>query len=366
MYPVLYAQFIKDKRKPLLVLLFIALSILATLIFGDTSRQTEITVDVFASGSNAEEIEQQWVKLLNDNSETEFVISEEREAREQVREGKRDVAIHLMNNDYRLITASDMPDILLVEQEIHQVFIEEAQLQAIAGSENTTNLREQLKNYLENSPITVQTENINGGKLTSHNMGTQLLFGFTLFIVMFTIGFRVNGINEDKVSGVWNRLILSPVSKIHMYVGHLLYSFFIGFIQLVVVFLIFKYALNYEIGSLPMILTIAAVYTMSSVSLAMLIAGIAKTPEKFNMIYPSIVPMIPVISGVYMQPGAMDNPVFNFLADIFPLGYAVDAMMDVALFGAGWSDISLPLSFLLLIGVMYMGIGINLGERRKG
>lgn len=365
MYPVLYAQFLKDKRKPLLIFLFIALSILATLIFGDTSRQTEVTVDVFASGSNAEEIEQRWVKLLNDNSETKFVISEESEAREQVREGKRDVAIHIMENDYRLITASNMPNILLVEQEVHQIFTEEAQLQAIAGSENTTNLRKEFESYFENSPITVQTENVNGGKLTSYDMGTQLLFGFTLFLTMFTIGFKVNGINEDKVSGVWNRLILSPVSKINMYLGHLLYSFFVGFFQLSAVFLIFKYVMNFEIGPLPLILMLAAVYALSSVSLAMLIAGIAKTPEKFNMIYPSVVPIIPVISGVYMPQGAMDNPVLNFIADVLPLGYAVDAMMDVALFGAGWSDIMLPISLLLLISVMYMGIGINLGERGK-
>lgn len=98
----------------------------------------------------------------------------------------------------------------------------------------------------------------------------------------------------------------------------------------------------------------------------MFIAGIAKTPEKFNMIYPSVVPIILVISGVYMPPGTMDNPVFHFVANLFPLTYGIDAMMDVALFDAGWSDITLPIAFMLLIAVMYMGIGINLGERGKG
>jgi ABC-2 type transport system permease protein len=150
-----------------------------------------------------------------------------------------------------------------------------------------------------------------------------------------------------------------------MYTGHLLYSFFIGFFQMAVVFLIFKYVMNYEIGSFPTILTIAAVFTLSSVSLAMLVAGFTKTPEKFNMVYPSVTPIIPIISGVYVPPDVMDNPIFTFIADLFPLGYALEAMMDAALFGAGWGDILLPVSFMLLIAVIYMGIGINLGERGR-
>ncbi|PWW32290.1 ABC-2 type transport system permease protein [Cytobacillus oceanisediminis] len=365
MYPVFYAQFLKDKRKPLLVLLFIGLSILATLIFGNSAWDSKTAVAIFASGPYAEEIEQKWVQLLNKDTDTEYVISEEKTAREQVREGKRDVAILVMKHDYRLITASDMPNIHLVEQEVHKVFTEEAKLQAIAGSANTADLREEVDRYMKKPPLSVQTENIKGRELTNHNMGTQLLFGFTLFIAMFTIGFKVNGINADKVSGVWNRLNLSPVSKTNMYTGHLLYSFFIGFFQMAVVFLIFKYVMDYEIGPLPIILTIAAVFTLSSVSLAMLVAGFTKAPEKFNMVYPSVTPIIPIISGVYVPPGVMDNPVFTFIADLFPLGYALEAMMDAALFGAGWSDILLPVSFMLLIAVIYMGIGINLGERGR-
>ncbi|WP_370222306.1 ABC transporter permease, partial [Cytobacillus sp.] len=114
-----------------------------------------------------------------------------------------------------------------------------------------------------------------------------------------------------------------------------------------------------------LILTIAAVFTFSSVSLAMLVAGFTKTPEKFNMVYPSVIPIIPIISGVYVPPGVMDNPVFTFIADLFPMGYALEAMMDAALFGAGWSEIMLPVSLMLLISVIYMGIGINLGERDR-
>lgn len=363
MYPVFYAQFLKDKRKPLLILLFIGLSIVATLIFGNSAWGSKTSVSIFASGPNAGEIEQKWVTLLNENTDTKYEISDEATAREQVREGKRDAAIHVMEEDYRVITASDMPNIHLIEQEVHKVFTEEAQLKALAGTEEKAELRESVDRFMENPPMAVGLRSLDGGELSSHDMGTQLLFGFTLFLAMFTIGFKVNGINADKVSGVWNRLNLSSVSKINLYTGHLLYSFIIGFFQMTVVFLLFDYVMNFEIGPLPIILVIAAVFTLSSVSLAMLLAGVAKTPEKFNMVYTSVIPIIPIISGVYVPPGVMDNPVFTFAAGWFPMGYAVESMMDVALFGAGWNDILLPISIMLLIAVLYMGLGINLGER---
>ena len=43
------------------------------------------------------------------------------------------------------------------------------------------------------------------------------MFGFSLFLVMFTIGFKVNTITKDKASGVWNRLILSPSENRDVY-----------------------------------------------------------------------------------------------------------------------------------------------------
>lgn len=365
MNPILMAQWMKEKRRPYLILLFIGLSIIATLIFGNVDQYTKVTIPVFSSESNREVIEDKWVDLLNTNESLEFVVMDEEEARQEVVEGKSDVALQLMEEDYKLLTSSEMPTIYIIEQHVHQVFTEEARLLAATGSQDTSNIREDVQNYMENPPLKVQTESLDGGDISNYDMGMQLLFGFTLFIAMFTIGFKVNGITTDKVNGVWNRLILSPVSKTNMYVGHLCYSFFVGFLQITIVFLIFDFLMGYDFGSLAKILTLAAVFTLSMVSVAMLITALVKTPEQFYMVFPSVIPMIPVISGVYMQPGTITNPILNFIADLFPLSHGVEAMIDVTLFHAGWNDILLPIATMLLIGVISMGIGINLVERRR-
>ncbi|MGO4790349.1 ABC transporter permease [Paenibacillus sp. 2KB_20] len=94
----------------------------------------------------------------------------------------------------------------------------------------------------------LQSESQDGGELVCHDMGLQLLFGFSLFLVMFTVGFKVNTITKDKASGVWNRLILSPVRKTEMYMGHLLYSSLIGVLQIIMV-LIFRYGFGFSYGT---------------------------------------------------------------------------------------------------------------------
>lgn len=367
MFPVVKAQLKKDIRSPWLVILLTLGSILFTYIFTyvNNNEQTQTTIPIFSSEVNSSEVEEKWEPLLNANQDYVFVITDESEAHADVEEGNSEAAIRLSESDYQIIAASNTQAVQLVEDYVHTVFTQEAQLEAASGSEDIEATRKQIGGYLEDAPLQMQTESIEDGEVPEYNMQLQLLFGFTLFLAMFTIGFKVNGVTSDKISGVWDRMILSPVSKTAMYAGHLFYSFFIGFIQICIVLVIFNYVMDYNLGhNFGMLLTVSAVFTLSMVSLAMLFTGFIKTPEQFNMIFPSIIPIVPVISGVYMPPGLISNPVLLFIADLFPLVHAMEALMDIALFDAGWNDVTLPLVLMLLIGVICMGVGVNLVERR--
>lgn len=365
MLPVFKAQLKKDIRSPWTVILLTIGSILLTIIFTDTNEQTQLSVPIFSSESNTEEVEEKWGALLNENQDYEFIITDEAEARTDVEEGDSEAAIQLSKSDYQIIAASNTQAVQLIEDYVHTVFTQEAQLIAASGSEDADTIRDRVNGYLEDAPFQMQVESIEAEEVPEYNMQLQLLFGFALFMAMFTIGLKVNAVTSDKVSGVWDRMILSPVNKTGMYAGHLFYSFFIGFMQIFIVLAIFKYVLDYDLGyHFGMILTVAAVFTFSMVSLAMLFTGFIKTPEQFNMIYPSVMPIVPIISGVYMPPELISNPVLLFIADLFPLVHGMEALMDIALFDAGWNEITMPLVLMLLIGVICMGVGVNLVERK--
>jgi len=362
---VIWAQFAKDKRNPFVILLFIAGSIIATLLFAG-GVHSPTTVAIFSEEENATEIEGKWEELLNVDDSFQFVVVDPDQAREDVRDGKMDVAVKVMEMDYRLIATSELPSVSYVQQHVEKVFQQEAQISAIVSAEGDEKVRNEIESYLSLSPFQLETQGLDSEQVPSYNMSTQLLFAFTFLISMFILGLKVNNVTHDKVSGIWNRMILSPISKTSMYCGYIFYSFLITLFQVVVVLFVFKYVMKYDVGDhLWLIILIAAFFIFSMISIAMLMTGFVRTPEQFYAIYPSLIPLIPLVSGAYMMPGTITNPVLLFIADLFPLAHAMDAIMSVIFYDAGLKDVMMSLLFMLLIGILAMGLGINLIERRS-
>lgn len=366
MISVFLAQLAKERRNPLILILLIFASIGMTIVFtGGTQAPT--TVAIFSEEDNAKTIEEKWEELLNAEGNMRFVITEPEVAREDVQQGRTDLAIKLLEHDYKLIMSSELPTIHYVDQYVRKVFEKEAFIhEAILQSSNPVDLRSNIESKLDQPFMEIDVASITGDDFSSYDIGTQLMFAFTLLVTMFVIGFRVNNVLKDKVYGLWDRMILSPISKTSMYTGYMTYAFFIGFVQTIIVLLVFKFILNYDIGDrLDLLIIIIAFFTFSMVSIATLITGFIKKPELFYAIYPSIIPIIPLISGAYMVPGTINNSVLTFIGELFPLSHAMDAILDVVMYEATLQDIMQSLVIMLLIGVVAMGIGINLFERKK-
>lgn len=365
MKTVIWTQFLKDKRNPYVLLLLIAAAVIATLVFTG-GMNTPLKVAIFSEEENAAEIEEKWEALLNTDDSFQFVITDSEKARKDVREGRSDVAVKLMETDYRLVATGEIPNVYIVEQHVDQVFREEAQLHAIAELNESENSRETVESFLADAPFQMEMRALDNEALPNFDMRTQLLFAFTFFIAMMILGFRVNNVNKDKAIGIWDRMTLSPISKTSMYTGYIVYSFLITMFQIVVVLVLFKYVMNYNLGdNFGLILLIAACFTFSMISIAMLLTGFIKKQDQFYAIYPTLVPMIPVISGAYMPPGTITNPVLLFIADLFPMAHAMEATISVIFYDASFQDVLMQILWMILIGVVTIGIGINLIERRS-
>jgi ABC-2 type transport system permease protein len=366
MLAVFWVQWRKERRSPILVLIFLILSIAASLLLGMTTN-SKMKIDVFRDNGLTKSEETAWLKLLNQGEAYDFKMRDEQPAREAVREGRSDVVVKLMAEDYRIIAAIDGPNVQLVDQYVHSVFEKELQLRAVAElSGDESKFRKDVARELQHPPLTLQTQSLEGSNIIKYDMKVHFLFGFTLFLVIFTIGFKVSAVTVEKSTGVWNRVILSPVRKTELYLGHLFYSSLIGFMQIVIILLIFRYGFEYQLGEqFGMLLIICAIYTFTMVAFAMLLAGILRTPEQYNAILPSVVPLMPMLGGVYVPPGTITNQIVIGLSEIFPLTHALKALTGIAVYGEGWPDVFMPVAKLLLIGVIFMGVGINLMERQK-
>ncbi|MDF2835991.1 MAG: transporter permease [Paenibacillus sp.] len=367
MFSVMLSQWMKEKRSPYMLLLFVALSIVAVLLFG-MSKSGVIEVDVFADKGVSEAEIAPLMERLNENGTFAFRLLDEETARSKVREGLSSSAIRLMKEDFRIVMAVEDYNVGLLDRHVKSVLGEELALrEAEAKSgEAAASIRESVMQYMEQPPLAVELTTPEGGKVQSYDMGLQLTYAFSLFIVMFTIGFKINAINSEKTSGIWNRMVLSPLSKSQMYLGHMAYSAIIGIVQVAVVLAIFRFGFGFAIGDrYGELLAVSLLYVISVVAMAMLFTGITRTPEKFNMLYPSIIPVIPLVSGAYMPPGTITSDILLGIAQIFPMSHAMEAFLGLSMYDAGWSELFMPVAKLLLVTVVFMGIGINLVERNK-
>lgn len=367
MFSVMLSQWMKEKRSPYMLLLLVALSVIAVLLFG-MSRSSVIEVDVFADEGLQEEELAPIMERLNRNGTFAFQLLDEETARGNVREGLSSSAIRLMRDDFRIVMTVGDYNVGLLDRHVRTVLGEELALRAAEarGGNDAGSIREGVRQYMEQPPLTLELTSPDGGKVEAYDMGLQLTYAFSLFLVMFTIGFKINAINSEKTSGIWNRMVLSPLSKSQMYLGHMAYSAMIGIVQVVAVLAIFRFGFNLSIGDrYGELFAVSLLYVISVVAMAMLFTGITRTPEKFNMLYPSVVPVIPLISGAYMPPGTITSDILLGIAQIFPMAHAMEAFLGLSMYDADWSELFMPVAKLLLVAVVFMGIGINLVERNK-
>lgn len=366
MTAVMLSQWMKERRSPFILLLLITLSVVAVVIFG-SSKEESITIEVFADPGLKAEDASLIMDRLNESGAFAFRLTDEETAHAEVQEGRSMAAVRLMETDYRIMASVDDYNVVLLERQVASVYREELAIRLAAEQAGgPAGFREQVLADLEQPPLKLVVASPDGGSVESYDMGLQLTFAFALFVVMFTIGFKINAINTEKTSGVWDRMVLSPMSKTSMYLGHLTYAVLISFFQVSVVLAILKFGLGFAIGErYGELLVISLLYVISVVAMAMLFTGITRTPEKFNMIYPSVIPVIPLICGAYMPPDVFNNAVFDIIAQIFPMSHAMDAMLGITMHGAGWADLYLPIAKLVLLTVLFMGIGINLVERNR-
>src|SRR5699024_12279075 len=88
----------------------------------------------------------------------------------------------------------------------------------------------------------------------------------------------------EKKSVIWDRIILSPAKKWEMYTANFIYSSIVGYLQISIILLMFRFVFNVDFGGKLDILLVAVIpYVLTIVSLIILIIGIVKTVQQFNV-----------------------------------------------------------------------------------
>jgi ABC-2 type transport system permease protein len=359
---ILYAQFKLLFRKPAAPLLMTVFMIVFALIMGNSMGPGNAYVPVYSEMD--EETTDRLLKKLEEAGTQKFELVEEKEEMlKAVREGDAEAGILIEIDSYEFIIAKESPNFALLQQNVYRAYSSFLQEEKILASENVD--AETVLQELNEPLFAVETKTFVGEDSFVFDGKLQSIFGMSAFFVIFTIAYTVVGILEAKQSKIWDRVILSPAKKWEMYVGILFYSFILGYTQIVIVFSVFKYGMGIDFyDGFWKTLIILIPYVLCVVSLSVLLVAISKNFQTYNVYVPLVSVSLAMIGGAYWPIEIVSNEFMLALSKIDPILYVMDALKSVTIYGDPLSGALYPISILLLVSVVLMGIGINLIERR--
>lgn len=151
-----------------------------------------------------------------------------------------------------------------------------------------------------------------------------------LGIFPFTVMFLITSVAtlRERTSGTLERLMTMPMAKLDLLLG---YGFAFGMLAvaqvLVVVAVTLWLGLNIA-GSLWLLLLVAVLDALLGTALGLFVSAFARTEFQVVQFMPAVVLPQILLSGLFVARDAM-APVLEWISDVMPLSYAVDATNEV-------------------------------------
>lgn len=358
---LLYAQFRTLLRRPFVYVIVTFSCVLFSFVMGSGGDvNAPIPVYIETNESQAEQV----VDYLEANSSQTFDITEKSEVIRSVREGMVYAGLILESNSYAIVVAFDNPNAMALEQNVRKAYTDLVQQEKLRSSDHPQ--AEQVMTQLDDQLFSIKTESFLSETSFKYDSKLQAIFGMSVYFVVFTIAYNVIHLLTAKQTGIWDRMILSPTRKWEVYMGILMYAFILGYFQVFIIFSIFKWGLNVDFydGFINMLILLIP-YVLSIVSLSVFLAGISKNIQTFNTLVPLISVSLAMIGGAFWPIEVVTNQYLLLLAKIDPITYILDGLKKVTLYQGTLTEALYPMSILLFMSVLLMGIGINLMERRN-
>jgi len=96
------------------------------------------------------------------------------------------------------------------------------------------------------------------------------------------------------------------------------------------------------------------------------LGGKSLTLTQFQALISLLAVSMAMIGGAYWPLEIVSSNVLLALAKIVPLTYGMELLKGAAVYGRSITELLYPMSILFFMGVVFMGIGINLVERKNG
>jgi ABC-2 type transport system permease protein len=161
---------------------------------------------------------------------------------------------------------------------------------------------------------------------------------------------------QERNTETLARLMMSPTSNGSILIGKFMGTLLFALIQLIIFYM--ATSLFYDVnwgGNILQVLAVGIAYSVAVSGLSMILAAIVSEEKTTDLISGVGVQIFAILGGsmlpIYIFPDALQS-----FANITPNKWALTSFLSV-MSGTSWSQLFLPISVLILMGLLSLTIG---------
>jgi ABC-2 type transport system permease protein len=189
-----------------------------------------------------------------------------------------------------------------------------------------------------------------------------IILGIFPLLMMFLVTSIVT--LRERTTGVLDRLMTMPMSKLDLLFGYALAFSLVGLIQAVLVGFVTFSLLDVTIASpFPVLLLAVIAAAFLGTTMGLFISAFATSEfQAVQLVMPILMPQI-LLCGLFIPINALEKPL-QWISYFLPLTYSVDAMQQVAQQANWTTDLTKDLTIIFLFGILFLIVG-SLTIRRQ-
>jgi len=186
--------------------------------------------------------------------------------------------------------------------------------------------------------------------------GLTNVTGFTIMFMMGLVTSIVRMILDDRRNKTMARIYSAPVRSYQIAIGHMMGSFFVGILQIIIILILSRWVLGYEYN-IPFLthFLILGSFMLVAMGIASTVAGLVRNPNNASMLNNMIITPTCMIGGCFWPISFMPD-YMQKAANFVPQKWVIESVERIAS-GGQLVDIWLPLSILGLMAVILLAIG---------
>jgi ABC-2 type transport system permease protein len=211
--------------------------------------------------------------------------------------------------------------------------------------------------------LQLQEEQLVGTEV-ANPWATRSVGGWAMMFLLFALTGSSTSLFEEKKSGVVQRILASPVSRVHILWSKYLYNMSLGFVQLVVLF--FGGALLYKVdifSNFPNLVLVVVAAAMACTAFGMLIAAVSRSTAQANGLGTFLILAMSSIGGAWFPVSLMPDFIQS-LSKLTLVYWSMDGFLQVLWRGASLGDI-LP-NVGILLGISAVITSVSVWQFKKG